>query len=178
MINPGDIDAHNSWFIANGYFGRLASGTMNISINNDSDYVFEVDIVDELGREIKFEYCGFVPNMNFDHRFGLQSATITEVESGRYHFEFGGRNELSLDLCADEFAEGVYYIVDATEAQGAYVDKATVSFITAEDGVKAIKGGKMTIVEMDDNYMEITFDLLAEEDYQVWHGVYYGEMIE
>ena len=51
-----------------------------------------------------------------------------------------------------------------------------VSFITAEDGVKAIKGGKMTIVEMDDNYMEITFDLLAEEDYQVWHGVYYGEM--
>ena len=36
----------------------------------------------------------------------------------------------------------------------------------------------MTIVEMDDNYMEITFDLLAEEDYQVWHGVYYGEMIE
>ena len=172
----GDIDAHNSWFIANGYFGRLASGTMNISINNDSDYVFEVDIVDELGREIKFEYCGFVPNMNFDHRFGLQSATITEVESGRYHFEFGGRNELSLDLCADELAEGVYYIVDATEAQGAYVDKATVSFITAEDGVKAIKGGKMTIVEMDDNYMEITFDLLAEEDYQVWHGVYYGEI--
>ena len=83
---------------------------------------------------------------------------------------------VSLDLCADEFAEGVYYIVDATEAQGAYVDKATVSFITAEDGVKAIKGGKMTIVEMDDNYMEITFDLLAEEDYQVWHGVYYGEI--
>lgn len=171
----GDIDANNSWFIANGYFGWFASGTMNISINDDCDYVFVVDIVDALGREIKFEYSGYVPNMNFYHRFGLQTATITEVESGRYHFEFGDKDMLSLDLCADELAEGVYYIVDAAEAQGAYIDKATFSFTSATDGAIAIKGGKMTIVEIDDNYMEITFDLLAEEDYQVWHGVYYGE---
>ena len=33
MINPGDIDAHNSWFIANGYFGRLSSCTIETHRN-------------------------------------------------------------------------------------------------------------------------------------------------
>lgn len=172
----GDIDANNSWFIANGYFGMLASGTMNISINNDCDYVFVVDIVDELGREIKFEYSGYIPMMNFDRRFALHGITLTEPESGRYLFEFSGPYSLSFDVYADNLADGVYYILDADEAQGAYIDKSSLSFSSATEGDIAIKGGKMSIVELDDDYVELSFELLAEEDYLIWRGVYIGEI--
>lgn len=172
----GDIDANNSWFIANGYFGMLASGTMNISINNDCDYVFVVDIVDELGREIKFEYSGYIPMMNFDRRFALHGITLTEPESGRYLFEFSGPYSLSFEVYADNLVDGVYYILDADEAQGAYIDKSSVSFSSATEGDIAIKGGKMSIVELDDDYVELSFELLAEEDYLIWRGVYIGEI--
>lgn len=172
----GDIDANNSWFIANGSFGWLASGTMTISINNDCDYHFVVDAVDNLGREIKFEYTGFMPGMNFYNIFALRTATLIQTDEGRYRFEFGGSHTLLFDICANELTEGDYSIVDADEAQGAYVDKTSVRFHSSTEGEIAIKGGKMKIVEMADDYMEITFDLLAEEDYQIWHGGFTGEV--
>lgn len=169
----GDIEAHNSWFIANGTYGELASGTVNISINDKYEYMFDVDVVDALGREVKFEYCGALPEMTFKRDFTLDSITISEDEIGRYHIDFGGHHTLSLDIYAEELAEGDYPITDAAGAQVPYVDVATLRFDTPL-GEIAIKGGEMRILLIDDDLVEFSFELRAKDDYYIWKGKYYG----
>ncbi|MBR4871655.1 MAG: hypothetical protein IKU96_05745 [Alistipes sp.] len=173
VFAAGDIEAHNSWFIANGTYGELASGTVNISINDEYEYMFDVDVVDALGREVRFEYCGALPEMTFKRDFTLDSITISEDEIGRYHIDFGGHHTLSLDIYAEELAEGDYPIVDAAGAQVPYVDVATLRFGTPL-GEIAIKGGEMRILLIDDDLVEISFELRARDDYYIWKGKYYG----
>lgn len=173
VFAAGDIEAHNSWFIANGTYGELASGTVNISINDAYEYMFDVDVVDALGREVRFEYCGALPEMTFKRDFTLDSITISEDEIGRYHIDFGGHHTLSLDIYAEELAEGDYPIVDAAEAQVPYVDVATLRFGTPL-GEIAIKGGEMRILLIDDDLVEFSFELRARDDYYIWKGKYYG----
>lgn len=173
VFAAGDIEAHNSWFIANGTYGELASGTVNISINDEYEYMFDVDVVDALGREVRFEYCGALPEMTFKRDFTLDSITISEDEIGRYHIDFGGHHTLSLDIYAEELAEGDYPIVDAAEAQVPYVDVATLRFGTPL-GEIAIKGGEVRILLIDDDLVEISFELRARDDYYIWKGKYYG----
>ena len=173
----GDIEARNSWFIANGCYGELASGTVNISINDDYDYIFDINVVDELGREIKFEYCGWLPDMTFDRKFELDTIAINEVASGRYHIDFGGSFDgsytLSIDIFAEELAEGYYPIVDAEGAEVPYVDIATVRFSTPF-GEIAIKGGEVRFLLIDDDLVEFSTELRAKDDYLIWKGKYYG----
>ena len=173
VFAAGDIEAHNSWFIANGTYGELASGTVNISINDEYEYMFDVDVVDALGREVRFEYCGALPEMTFKRDFTLDSITISEDEIGRYHIDFGGHHTLSLDIYAEELAEGDYPITDAAGAQVPYVDVATLRFGTPL-GEIAIKGGEMRILLIDDDLVEISFELRARDDYYIWKGKYYG----
>ena len=173
VFAAGDIEAHNSWFIANGTYGELASGTVNISINDAYEYMFDVDVVDALGREVRFEYCGALPEMTFKRDFTLDSITISEDEIGRYHIDFGGHHTLSLDIYAEELAEGDYPITDAAGAQVPYVDVATLRFGTPL-GEIAIKGGEMRILLIDDDLVEISFELRARDDYYIWKGKYYG----
>ena len=173
VLAAGDIEAHNSWFIANGCYGELASGTVNISINDEYEYMFDVDVVDALGREVKFEYCGALPEMTFKRDFTLDSITISEDEIGRYHIDFGGSYTLSFDVCAEELAEGDYPIVDAEGAQVPYVDVATLRFGTPL-GEIAIKGGEVRILLIDDDLVEFSFELRAKDDYYIWKGKYYG----
>lgn len=169
----GDIEAHNSWFIANGSYGELASGTVNISINDEYEYMFDVDVVDALGREVTFEYCGALPEMTFKRDFTLDSITISEDEIGRYHIDFGGHHTLSLDIYAEELAEGDYPITDAAGAQVPYVDVATLRF-GSPLGEIAIKGGEVRILLIDDDLVEFSFELRAKDDYYIWKGKYYG----
>lgn len=173
VFAAGDIEAHNSWFIANGCYGELASGTVNISINDEYEYMFDVDVVDSLGREVTFEYCGALPEMTFKRDFTLDSITISEDEIGRYHIDFGGHHTLSLDIYAEELAEGDYPITDAAGAQAPYVDMATVIF-TSPLGNIAIKGGEVRILLIDDDLVEFSFELRARDDYYIWKGKYYG----
>ncbi len=173
VFAAGDIEAHNSWFIANGCYGELASGTVNISINDEYEYMFDVDVVDALGREVRFEYCGALPGMTFKRDFTLDSITISEDEIGRYHIDFGGHHTLSLDIYAEELAEGDYPITDAAGAQVPYVDVATLRFGTLL-GEIAIKGGEMRILLIDDDLVEFSFELRAKDDYYIWKGKYYG----
>ena len=173
VFAAGDIEAHNSWFIANGCYGELASGTVNISINDEYEYMFDVDVVDELGREVTFEYCGALPEMTFKRDFTLDSITISEDEIGRYHIDFGGHHTLSLDIYAEELAEGDYPITDAAGAQVPYVDVATLRFDTPL-GEIAIKGGEVRILLIDDDLVEFSFELRAKDDYYIWKGKYYG----
>ena len=174
-FKAGDIDARNSWFIANGYYGEVVSGTVNITINNDYDYVFVMDVIDELGREIKCEYCGFVPEVDFDRQFTLDSIAITEIEGGRYHVDFGGNYTLSFDICAEVLAEGSYPIAEAGESQSPYVDKATISFSSPLDNI-AIKGGKVRILDLEDDFVIFSFELRAQDDYYIWRGEYCGDL--
>ena len=174
-FEAGDIDAQNSWFIANGYYGAIVSGSVNISINDDYDYIFVVDVVDELGREIKCEYCVFVPEMVFDRQFTVDSVAITEVEEGRYHVDFGGDYTLSFDICAEVLAEGGYPIAEAGESQSQYVDKATLSF-NSPLGSIAIKGGEVRILDLEDDFIIFRFELRAQEDYYIWRGEYCGDI--
>jgi hypothetical protein len=175
-LAAGDIDSQNSWFIANGRYGELVSGVVNISIDDEYNYIFDVDVVDELGREVKFEYCGLLPDfMEFDRQFALDSIAINEVDSGRYHIDFGGDYTLSLDICAEELAEGDYPIVDAEGAEVPYVDIATLSFGTPQGDV-AIKGGEVRILLIDDDFVEFRFELRAKDDYYIWKGTYRGTM--
>jgi hypothetical protein len=174
----GDIEAHNSWFIANGCYGELASGTVNISINDEYEYMFDVDVVDALGREVTFEYCGLLPDfMEFDRQFALDSIAINEVESGRYHIDFGGSFDgsytLSIDIFAEELAEGDYPIVDAEGAEVPYVDIATVRFSTPFGDI-SIKGGEVRFLLIDDDLVEFSTELRAKDDYLIWKGKYYG----
>lgn len=169
----GDIEAHNSWFIANGCYGELVSGVVNISINDEYEYMFDVDVVDALGREVTFEYCGALPEMTFKRDFTLDSIAISEDEIGRYHIDFGGHHTLSLDIYAEELAEGDYPITDAAGAQVPYVDVATLRFGTPL-GEIAIKGGEMRILLIDDDLVEFSFELRAKDDYYIWKGKYYG----
>lgn len=173
VFAAGDIEAHNSWFIANGSYGELASGTVNISINDEYEYMFDVDVVDALGREVRFEYCGALPEMTFKRDFTLDSITISEDEIGRYHIDFGGHHTLSLDIYAEELAEGDYPITDAAGAQVPYVDVATLRF-GSPLGEIAIKGGEMRILLIDDDLVEFSFELRAKDDYYIWKGKYYG----
>ena len=173
VFAAGDIEAHNSWFIANGTYGELASGTVNISINDKYEYMFDVDVVDALGREVRFEYCGALPEMTFKRDFTLDSITISEDEIDRYHIDFGGHHTLSLDIYAEELAEGDYPITDAAGAQVPYVDVATLRFGTPL-GEIAIKGGEMRILLIDDDLVEFSFELRARDDYYIWKGKYYG----
>lgn len=173
VFAAGDIEAHNSWFIANGSYGELASGTVNISINDEYEYMFDVDVVDALGREVTFEYCGALPDMTFKRDFTLDSITISEDEIDRYHIDFGGHHTLSLDIYAEELAEGDYPITDAAGAQVPYVDVATLRFGTPL-GEIAIKGGEMRILLIDDDLVEFSFELHAKDDYYIWKGKYYG----
>jgi hypothetical protein len=174
-FKAGDIDAQNSWFIANGYYGEVVSGTVNITINNDYDYLFVIDVIDELGREIKCEYCGFVPEVDFDRQFTLDSIAITEIEGGRYHVDFGGNYTLSFDICAEVLAEGSYPIAEAGESQSPYVDKATISFSSPLDNI-AIKGGKVRILDLEDDYVIFSFELRAQDNYYIWRGEYCGDL--
>ena len=155
-FNEGDIDSQNSWFIANGSYAELVSGRVHISINDAYDYIFVVDVVDELGREIKCEYCVFVPGMVFDRQFTVDSVAITEVEEGRYHVDFGGDYTLSFDICAEALAEGGYPIAEAGESQSQYVDKATLSF-NSPLGSIAIKGGEVRILDLEDDFIIFRF---------------------
>jgi hypothetical protein len=173
VFAAGDIEAHNSWFIANGSYGELASGTVNISINDEYEYMFDVDVVDALGREVRFEYCGALPEMTFKRDFTLDSITISEDEIGRYHIDFGGHHTLSLDIYAEELAEGDYPITDAAGAQVPYVDVATLRF-GSPLGEIAIKGGEVRILLIDDDLVEFSFELRARDDYYIWKGKYYG----
>jgi hypothetical protein len=173
VFAAGDIEAHNSWFIANGCYGELASGTVNISINDEYEYMFYVDVVDALGREVTFEYCGALPEMTFKRDFTLDSITISEDEIGRYHIDFGGHHTLSLDIYAEELAEGDYPITDAAGAQVPYVDVATLRF-GSPLGEIAIKGGEVRILLIDDDLVEFSFELRAKDDYYIWKGKYYG----
>ena len=173
VFAAGDIEAHNSWFIANGCYGELASGTVNISINDEYEYMFDVDVVDALGREVTFEYCGALPEMTFKRDFTLDSITISEDEIGRYHIDFGGSYNLSFDVCAEELTEGDYPITDAAGAQVPYVDVATLRFGTPLCEI-AIKGGEMRILLIDDDLVEFSFELRARDDYYIWKGKYYG----
>ena len=173
VFAAGDIEAHNSWFIANGSYGELASGTVNISINDEYEYMFDVDVVDALGREVTFEYCGALPEMTFKRDFTLDSITISEDEIGRYHIDFGGHHTLSLDIYAEELAEGDYPITDAAGAQVPYVDVATLRF-GSPLGEIAIKGGEVRILLIDDDLVEFSFELRAKDDYYIWKGKYYG----
>ena len=173
VFAAGDIEAHNSWFIANGSYGELASGTVNISINDEYEYMFNVDVVDALGREVTFEYCGALPEMTFKRDFTLDSITISEDEIGRYHIDFGGHHTLSLDIYAEELAEGDYPITDAAGAQVPYVDVATLKF-GSPLGEIAIKGGEVRILLIDDDLVEFSFELRAKDDYYIWKGKYYG----
>jgi hypothetical protein len=136
--------------------------------------MFDVDVVDALGREVTFEYCGLLPDfMEFDRQFALDSVAINEVESGRYHIDFGSDYTLSLDIYAEELAEGDYPITDAAGAQVPYVDVATLRFGTPL-GEIAIKGGEMRILLIDDDLVEFSFELHAKDDYYIWKGKYYG----
>lgn len=173
VFAAGDIEAHNSWFIANGSYGELASGTVNISINDEYEYMFDVDVVDALGREVRFEYCGALPEMTFKRDFTLDSITISEDEIGRYHIDFGGHHTLSLDIYAEELAEGDYPITDAAGAQVPYVDVSTLRF-GSPLGEIAIKGGEVRILLIDDDLVEFSFELRAKDDYYIWKGKYYG----
>lgn len=173
-FNEGEIDSQNSWFIANGSYAELVSGRVHISINDAYDYIFVVDVIDELGREIKFEYCGFIPTMTFDRQFTLESATISEVESGRYRVDFGGSSyTLSFEICADSLTDGSYPIAEVSEAQPQYVDKATVSFSSWFSSI-AIKSGKVRILWLEEDFAEFSFELCAQDDYYIWHGKYRG----
>lgn len=180
-FKPGDIDAHNSWFIANGYYAELVSGTINISIDtsmDDSyDYVFDVDLVDELGREVKFECAGYIPNQNFYRMFTVDSAKCEEVESGHYHISFDGNYQLSFDIYAEEIVEGDYLIVDAAEAQTPYIDKSSVHFSSSMsiDDEIPIRGGKVRIIQIEDDIEEIRFRLQAQDDYYIWISTFYGD---
>ncbi len=169
----GDIDAQNSWFIANGYYGELVSGVVNISIDDDYNYNFVVDVEDELGRIVKFEYSGFLPEMYFVREFTLNSATISEVEDGRYHMEFDGSHNLSFEVCAESLTEGSYPIVEASEAQSQYIDKATFSF-SSPLGDIAIKSGEMRILQIEEDFVEFSFELHSQDDYCIWKGKYRG----
>lgn len=179
-FKPGDIDAHNSWFIANGYYGELVSGTINVAIDvsmeDNYDYIFDVDLVDELGREVKFECKGYIPSQDFYNKFSVNTATYSEV-GDHYHISFHGNYLLSFDIYADEFAEGTYPIVDAAEAQTPYVDKSSLHFSALLGGEIAIRGGKVRIVRIEGDEVEFQFKLLAEDDYYIWTGVYY-EVLE
>jgi hypothetical protein len=135
--------------------------------------MFDVDVVDALGREVTFEYCGALPEMTFKRDFTLDSITISEDEIGRYHIDFGGHHTLSLDIYAEELAEGDYPITDAAGAQVPYVDVATLRFGTPL-GEIAIKGGEMRILLIDDDLVEFSFELHAKDDYYIWKGKYYG----
>ncbi|MBO7307763.1 MAG: hypothetical protein J6U59_07015, partial [Alistipes sp.] len=169
----GDIDAQNSWFIANGYYGELVSGVVNISINDEYEYMFDVDVVDALGREVTFEYCGALPEMTFKRDFTLDSITISEVEDGRYRMEFGGSHNLSFEVCAESLTEGSYPIVEASEAQSQYIDKATFSF-SSPLGDIAIKRGEMRILQIEEDFVEFSFELHSQDDYCIWKGKYHG----
>ena len=169
----GDIDAQNSWFIANGYYGELVSGVVNVSIDDDYNYNFVVDVEDELGRIVKFEYSGFLPDMYFVNQFTLNSATISEVEDGRYRMEFGGSHNLSFEVCAESLTEGSYPIAEASEAQSQYIDKATFSF-SSPLGDIAIKRGEMRILEIEEDFVEFSFELHSQDDYCIWKGRYRG----
>ena len=173
-LATGDIDSRNSSFIANGCYGELVSGVVNISISDEYEYMFDVDVVDEMGREVKFEYCGLLPDMmEFDRKFELDTIEINEVDSGRYHIDFGGSYTLSFDVCAEELAEGDYPIVDAEGVQVPYVDVATLRFGTPL-GEIAIKGGEVRFLLIDDDFVEFTIELRARDDYYIWKGKYYG----
>ena len=167
----GDIDAQNSWFIANGYYGELVSGVVNVSIDDDYNYSFVVDVEDELGRIVKFEYSGFLPDMYFVRQFTLDSATISEVEDGRYRMEFGGSHILSFEVCAESLTEGSYSIVEASEAQSQYIDKTSFSF-SSPLGDIAIKRGEMRILEIEEDFVEFSFELHSQDDYCIWKGRY------
>ena len=168
----GDIDAQNSWFIANGYYGELVSGVVNVSIDDDYNYIFVVDVEDELGRRVKFEYSGFLPEMYFVDQFTLDSAAISEVESGRYRMEFGGSHNLSFEVCAESLTEGSYPIAEASEALSQYIDEATFSF-SSPLGDIAIKRGEMRILQIEEDFVEFSFELHSQ-DYCIWKGKYHG----
>lgn len=177
---PFEIDAHNSWFIANGYYSELKSGTITISIDvsadDDYDYIYDVDIVDELGREIKFECRGPVPSEDLYISFTVDSAEFNEVESGLYRMSFDGNYSLSFDICADEFVEGTYPIADIGEAYRPYIDKSSLRFSSATLGDIAIRDGKVRIIEIEDDFWEFRFKLQAQNSYNIWTGTYYGEL--
>lgn len=168
----GDIDAQNSWFIANGYYGELVSGVVNVSIDDDYNYIFVIDVEDELGRRVKFEYSGFLPEMYFVDQFTLDSAAISEVESGRYRMEFGGSHNLSFEVCAESLTEGSYPIAEASEALSQYIDEATFSFSSLTDDI-AIKRGEMRILQIEEDFVEVSFELHSQ-DYCIWKGKYHG----
>ena len=168
----GDIDAQNSWFIANGYYGELVSGVVNVSIDDDYNYIFVIDVEDELGRRVKFEYSGFLPEMYFVNQFTLNSAAISEVESGRYRMEFGGSHNLSFEVCAESLTEGSYPIAEASEALSQYIDEATFSFSSLTGDI-AIKRGEMRILQIEEDFVEFSFELHSQ-DYCIWKGRYHG----
>lgn len=177
---PFEIDAHNSWFIANGYYSELKSGAITISIDvsadDDYDYIYDVDIVDELGREIKFECRGPVPSDDLYISFTVDSAEFNEVESGLYRISFDGNYSLSFDICADEFVEGIYPIADIGEAYRPYIDKSSLRFSSATLGDIAIRDGKVRIIEIEDDFWEFRFKLQAQNSYNIWTGTYYGAL--
>ena len=181
----GEIDYYYSSYTFEGEKSQLASGTINVAINDDLTYIITIDVVDALGRELKSEYNGAVEGMSFTNGFKWVAASrnkITGGAAGQFNITFKTAGTdyadyLTLDFYAEEGCErlpaGTYTINDSRAAGS--IDLSTLSFTTFSNGTPVIDGGEVVVEynETEDKY-SVVFRMTEYNSRRVWECTYDG----